>query len=1168
MKRITLLLIAMLLSLSASADERQFYFLAKEARLGSISNDAKNEQGIYLRWDLIEGTLPSDIHTITLQRIDDDTNTTLLDVNAHSYMPENNISTVFQEVGSQRRLFEAIDFISNNDAQDENNCTNANISNIASKVTACLNSNYWGFLASRVNFNIAQARYRAYLDTSYDRSKSQIEYILLAHNSDRTKNFILGRASVNREYSTTVLEAADFKQITTSKCNDNRYGLDDFKIALYWKNGGENATEFYANGLMISGYDLYYSISPEKFVDPGKIDIAQLASNLPHNAKGDIDLSSYGLAKVNDTLITLGEKDANSSKPIFIQSEADLYQQGFKVGEERYYFLVPKDFTGNYGPTVYTKVNVPDLLPPPKPLNPRVIEENGTAVLLWNAVNFSNFASYYKNDMKTCSTDTIASSSRVRFIDSAQSCSQKNGIVMNFNVSKYIVYRFESAAEAAAFEDLDLDGYNDANESASELCKKSILPGLTNYAVYDVANSNTKSIRFRDTDVELGKVYWYRIISVTNSGVSSQSTAPIRAFIPKRELLDAPDVNVTYTEIFIDTKANEPQESNLIAIDKLEEVTKLLIVHGNTNYEIPFDAAHKAYLSDELKDKLFQSQNGSLKVIFMAEDKALYTVYINSINFFSFETIQETVLVSGDPESEKDNLVYKEITLGYKITDTKKYLLLQSKKRTLVPGTIVRNGCIELTFTQEFVDTYRGKGCIETNMAMGHGRYKRSSDCTISRTKRICEESLNGDLISIGIRLVLDNGFYSQTTHTSHSTGGGTAASSTQGGGEDGSLPKPNKPSLIAINVSADDNNISVSFRPQIEKVAGTMFTLYKKNNVTQEFTQTMMHIGRNNPLELLYANFTNIGTVENSDTWCVKAKTIGINSELSVWSSPLCQTLTTDANMEKILTWPALNNITEQQSNFSIALNPLTQEVEIELQSKSITPTNELAYSIEESEYSYVIAEDLVGSDIIGLLVVFETGEEVAIAKDNGKFILELSDMPEHIQDVKQVYLKFHTEKEQVFETIILTQEMTSLDDRPLFKVAKTSNNPEDQELLLISQKVFIDRMSIDEKCTLINHSNNFVVYRQSLYDTEPASNFVQVSPLITEATCLKSGYIMKSNNLKIKNEGLNRIVSFVDKYPYVVGEEYRYILLYFNTLNAEPVSYTTTSPETIQVD
>jgi len=327
-KFMTIMVLLILAIVNLYSADKQFYFIGKYGRLGSISNEANMQTGIYLRWDLIEGSLPSDIKKIKLIRVYD--NRTVLDVDSNDKMSAKQIGDMFQSVGSQRRLFEIINSISKNDNPQ---CTNANLGNIGTKVLSCLQDNYWSFLASRVNFDIARARYRAYIDNSFDKKRQYIDYILVGIANNQ-QQITLGKTRVELK-PTMVLSANDFKQVIESKCNDNRYGLDDYRVGLSWKNGGANSTEFFANGLMVSGYDLYYSTKPAKELDstfPTTIDMIKIASTINHNSIGELNpktlRDNFNIAKANETLITIGEKNVDGEKPLYIESMQTLKDRG------------------------------------------------------------------------------------------------------------------------------------------------------------------------------------------------------------------------------------------------------------------------------------------------------------------------------------------------------------------------------------------------------------------------------------------------------------------------------------------------------------------------------------------------------------------------------------------------------------------------------------------------------------------------------------------------------------------------------------------------------------------------------------------------------------------------------------------------------------------------
>ena len=1145
MKNITLLIISLLLlSLSLPADDRQFYFVAKEGRLGSLSQTAKDDYGVYLRWDLMEGELPLDISTLVLLRVQGDTETELLNVDATAVMSNKEIAAMFQEGSAQRTLFETIDAISKNESPT---CTNANISNIGEVVSSCLEDNYWSFLASKVNFNIAKARYRAYLDIAYDRDQESVEYILVGKNAAKTKELILGKTTVSLKLTSSVLMANNFTQIIDSKCNDNRYGLDDYKVALYWKNGGENATEFFANGLMISGYDLYYSTKPtsEYSLDfAEKLDIRELAQNLPHDAQGNVILKEHGIAKANETLITMGEKDADGTKPVYVESSQEIQERGFLAGEKRYYFLVPRDFTGNYGPTAFIEVTIPDLLPPPAPINPRTIEVDGKPELIWDTVKFPNYVHYHKNDMKVCSTETIQAQSRVRFVDIDESCTDENGIILNFNVAKYYVYRFDNGADAAGFEDLDLDGYNDFYETDETKCSPDFPVGINSNLVAIIDQTDETTIHFKDLDAVKAQFYWYRVVSVTESQIASNLTSPIRAFAPKRDLLPAPSMSVVDRRAIISTEVKESSDST-IAQDNTSSATRVEIDFFDEKFSLPLNVSSmSASLSSALKGKLFSMQGGSAKITFYNENTFIKSRTFNMASVFNFNAVRA---------DDKKTL------LGYAIIDSKTLFMLDEVRVVLTDGLQASRECVEFEFEQDFIDEYAGKACLETTLAVGNSRYKYSRDCSLERVKEFCLHSLNGDMVSVGVRAVLYSGLATQSVFGNYVTAQEVDA--------------PNEPSLAGIEMDIATLKATISVQPQMEKVTGTMVYLYEKNS-DKTFTTTVTHIGKDNPSELIDANITGITAISIGDTWCAKAKTIGLDGQMSKWSLPICQEILAEDENRDNLMWPEIQNavgIVNQDLN--ISFNAETGLVEIELAQRSESIVEELTMETVKVDYTRVIAKDLANTSVSQLELTLHMDEalvyQAIINEQNGEYILPAKlDFAGAIgkvnsNDLAERLVATLTFKNAAGLQMLETTTLKQIDEQSLFYYT------EGEDQLRVSQQAHINTKTTENLCYLvdaINRHTNYVVYRQSVKDGV-YGKFVQVSPLIEAAKCVNN-VLVKSNNIAIDHFGENmRVIKFIDRYPYVIDTEYRYVLLYFDTKTAEPWSYTLTTPETVEV-
>ena len=994
-----------------SAQDRQFYFIGKYDRLGSQSSDAANKKGVYLRWDMIESDIPSEIVTLDLVRIVDNNSTTLLsNVPAHGTMKSADIQNLFMEYGSERRLFEAIDFISNN---TNPNCTGANISNIGSKVAQCLNDNYWAFLASRANFDIARARYRAYLDTGVNETMGNVTYELRGTNAAGTQSMILGKTKVELK-SSRVLPAVDFEQILASHCNDGNYALDDYRVALKWKNGG-NKTNFFANGLMVSGYDIYYSTKPvsmlsEQFL---KTDIAKLVAKLPHNTKGVVDLSNYDLKKANNTLITVGGQAGEENKPNYLESQADLKARGFKPGEKRYYFLVPKDFTGNYGPSISMEVQIPDMLPPATPINPRAVENAGQFALMWENMTLNNYAAHYEDSMKLCSTTTNTQETRHQFVDLNESCQEGNGIMINLNVAKYYVYRFDNHAEAAAFTDNDLDGYADQDEKEKEQCNKNLpLPksGRLNYLVATIDNAHEDTVVFTDKNVKQGKVYWYRIVSVTPSDVASPLSAPVRAFMPKREVLPVPEITVlNQTEFYVEINAIDNVDLEIVAQDltgmDFVDVVKLDINGG----EYILDKQGSQFiLTQEIKNVVLSGNDTSVTFSFYSGSNLIkaYSLKVNEV--FRTHTLKLDTYIDGVHHSVD----------------------LKSREILHVNGRTSSNPVLTLKFSDEYYDFLKLNGaCMKISARMGIGRYHVSTECDLSQIVKVStEQGKKGDLVSVRISACLPSGICSQPYYVNYVLID-----------ED---EIPNSPTLTGLELNKEELKASAIFTPQLEKVQGTMIVLYKQGAENTKYTKVVPHIG-NRSVEPIQTIIDNIGEMSFNDTWCLKAKTIGLNGKVSEWSAPLCKELMEENAVlpAKMLTWPTITNTVKQGKSYNISFNANSKKIRIEL---------------AKSTYNKEIECSALGG---------------------------------------------------------------------------------------------------------LNRVSNFVVYRQTIMDDGSKSKFVQISPLVERGVCEKRVY--KYNDyLVMEDQGY---IYFEDKYPYVLGEKYRYMILFFDGTSKELKSYSLTNPDVL---
>jgi len=1132
--QILIILLAVVLNLCASQD-REFYLVAKEERLGSVSSYAKEQKGIYLRWDIIKDNFPKDIATFELYRVGSSGDELLTSMPAQVGMSSEAITKMFKNKDAQRDLYRVIESISINNTSE---CGGANIVNIGQKLGECLWANsFWGVLESRSNFHVAMARYRAYLDATYDKTLSSITYKLIGKNLTNSKSILLGKVDVKLSQTQLALGAVDFKQTRESSCNDNRYALDDFRVALSWQEGGANVSELFVNDIISTGYDLYYAT--DSTLDDtwaAGVDIRYLAQTVSHDGDGEISLSGSKLKKANIGALI---------KAPYYELQEYLNKRGFKPGESHYYFLVSKDFTGNYGKTAYAKVVIPDLLPPPAPSNIRVSEEdvessldsvNYQATLRFDTVNIANFVKSHKK-MKVCSTELIDVNTRVHFVNKDESCDAQNGRIVNFNVAEYLIYRFDNAADASAFEDLDLDGYNDRNELEAQRCNILSFPTSSKkYLVKKVAQIQEKNISFSDRDVLRGKQYWYRVVSVTPSGVSSNMSAPISAYIPKRETLVMPKMSATYKQLEILVQ-NKSSINQLIAKDSAGVSDRVRFEFREGTFEMLLSGG-VVDISTSLKTKQFTTRpNGVVKVTFFKDVDIVLSQYIEVNKLFIFNTINE-----------------KGVVKGYKISTMPRFVELHETLKTLISGDNVVGGCVDLEFDAAFIAEYKGKACYKSSLKIGNRRYFLEKDCELKTTKIICNDTLNNELVSVGVSFITDSGVQTPELYVNYVPV---------------SLDSkvPDKPLLENVLFDKASGIVSLTVEPLVEKIPGVMIEVYKQGSSTV-YTKLVELL--NDDTQSIDTNVTGL-TIAEGDTWCIKAKSIGFDNLLSEWSEPICHDIKTSEEIIDSLAWPTITNkVRRVVRDLNASYDFLAQSVTITLAKENIAGTSEVVTEVTQKEYSPVIAHDYVLSNVQNLTIqMVQEGrtkfdrkvlQTFTISKFFDDFLLPKNVI--NFDETGKTNLLIITMKDkngisigesiEIKNTGIIKENGVSVKDRP-----------ETTAFIAINSNL-TNRACI--LMPLLDKYTNYVVYRQEV-GTNPADsdgNFVQVSPLIERSTCGKDGLSFSKNLFTYSLNNVTRIVKFIDRYPFEIGEKYRYMFLFFDK-NGEPQSYSLTNPDAV---
>lgn len=553
MLRCCSLLVAALLCLPGMAlAESQFYLIAKSGPAASLSQSGQGSEQVYLRWDLLEGSMPADITSLRLYR-----DGTLLQVfPTQGVRPVADINALYQGPAQQRRLLETVALLKEEAVRDDRRADFSGAEYASVIQQRLLSDPFWAMLASRNDFNIAMARYRAYRDQP---GNGVFEYELRAVNAGGEERRV-GLVQVNTAQPQRVLSARQFGQIFLSAC-DAPDMKDHYSVALNWNApGGGNMADRVANQLFISGFDLYRSRQnlPGNTTAVPARDLAAEAAGLPHDGRGQILFAD--LEKINETLITVTPDD-NLSTAEWLETQATLRQAGLRPGDLRAYYLVPRDFAGHFGPTSGALVRIPDLSRPPAPWNLDVwLNESSQprrAELRFPQITLDSYMRAFGQGKRFCNTAEAETRGVLEFVGSNEDCATTPRRSVALKIDQYLLYRFDDADQANAFRDSDGDGFADADERpANAQCLAAESPGGARVnATFQTVTlpSGAQHVQVVDTTPgnDRGEVYWYRLATVANGGRLSFLSEPVRVLFPVRDLPAAPSVSVTQPELAV-----------------------------------------------------------------------------------------------------------------------------------------------------------------------------------------------------------------------------------------------------------------------------------------------------------------------------------------------------------------------------------------------------------------------------------------------------------------------------------------------------------------------------------------------------------------------------------------------------------------------------------------
>ncbi|MDJ0864824.1 MAG: hypothetical protein QNK03_01865 [Myxococcota bacterium] len=558
-----LLALTVLAAATARADESdQLYLAAIEAPLGSISSAGARTTAVYLRWDQLAANLPLDLETVTLLRDGSE----LARLPARGVLAEEEIGALYDHpsvrTAMDRRKREIVRWLDLEDPE-----TAVDERNFAAVLRAKLQSDpLWSFLAARIDFNVARAQHRGYLDRSVPAGPHVYE---LLGESDRGR-VRLGLVNVQVDGRADLIAAAGgFEQVTLGRCDSTERFKDHGAVALAWQHPGGTDADRYASSIQIAGYDLWRTTENVDSLTPR--DIRGLAAVAAHDGTGNVQLA--GLEKVNDQPIVITGSPADEGRyrgfnaPFaqFLEARPELLARGVSPGDQRGYYLVARSLTGNYGATASLLVEVPDLVAPPAPWRVQSFDDfqERKVTLVWDHVDVRNYYESHRADREYCNLDSARLDRELRYVPADENCEDGEPLSVDLDVEHYLVYRFRDAQEAIDFFDRDGDGFADDDERGlpgepfvGTSCDPAqpAASGIPNYLVEagpipasaaKIRASGRRVLEFTDDTPGnvLGDIYWYRIATRDRDGNVSPLSAPIRGVVvnrgaPPRDQLD------------------------------------------------------------------------------------------------------------------------------------------------------------------------------------------------------------------------------------------------------------------------------------------------------------------------------------------------------------------------------------------------------------------------------------------------------------------------------------------------------------------------------------------------------------------------------------------------------------------------------------------------------
>lgn len=894
------------------------YFIGMEAPIGSMSSDytASDKRAVYLRWDMVEGKIPIDIQEFILYKNGNKVNVAFP---AHQVMTAQMIRDIYFEPGQERRRFEIINWLNKEGVVakppyivDVNNFHTIIYNRIQQK------DSFWSMFASRIDFNVARAIHRGYLDLDI---QNGVDYTYELKATNGTLETLVGRVAVKAGSPKVIESAVDFHQVFgISRCDAPERFKEHGTLYMNWREPGSNTVSRYANTLAISGYDLYRKINGTGFA----LDIRTAAMTIMHDSAGIVQISGY--EKVNDQPILMSGTDKNDTRhegwnapyAQYMELPKKLKKAGIYPGDERTYYLVARDFTGNYGATVHHTVRIPDKTPPPAPWSIWTVPDSGydpvsgtgidTFKIAWQKTDVKNYFDANKKGKVYCNLPTARLDKKLSFVMEGQQCSKNVQQTISLDPDKYLIYRFDSVAAAEAFKDSDGDGYSDKDErivnpnnpllsTPGRACDYDTGLSYTNYLLKSVLARDSRIsgeaaiLEFVDNEpaVNKNKIYWYRIATQDHNGEISPLSAPIRAYFPRRD----PPVRAKLGDgLTFGTRQctygveDVSDDTSLFALDYTSDAAFVSIVDANAKakklitMELETFSGNKAWKSADLGDKLCREAD----------------VCISGGCYVHF--------LRGDGTLLKERAME-----GYDCPMTRRYNLdtISCTSPTIIP--VEWGQVVEPTLYLEVDPVYQDK-CIKLYRDINGEAYPLKTYCPPDTLVPI-EINVTG---TDGSLVCLSASVQDEDAQTSLSW----------------SLPcvrlqaeeELHTPLAADMQVNSSINKATLTWLPPKQETVGTILEWYttgtdangERRFYTQFVSEDNLQADGSQSLEVDISSEPT-GT-DWSEEWCFRARAVGssgsanANSALSEWSEAACVLRREDtAPLPEYLEWPKITS-------------------------------------------------------------------------------------------------------------------------------------------------------------------------------------------------------------------------------------------------------------------